>query len=73
MAIAGKPAIPFTFFGKVLDNFNENEFYNLSGFLQPEEYENLPIIIVGHTLEPRHELISQWHVEEELGMLSGSA
>ena len=60
-------ALPVSLLGKVLDNFNENEFYNLQDFFNNEEYENLPIIIEGHTLRTRHELISQWHVEEELG------
>jgi tetratricopeptide (TPR) repeat protein len=59
-------ALPTTILSKVLSDFNANEFYNLQDFFDNEEYENLPVILEGNTLRTRHELIAQWHVEEEL-------
>jgi tetratricopeptide (TPR) repeat protein len=59
-------ALPISILMKVLPGFSENEFLDFQDFFTNDEYENLPVIVERKTLRARHELISQWHVEEKL-------
>ncbi len=59
-------ALPISIIKKVSPGFNENEFLSFQEFFTSNEYENLPVIVERKILRARHELISQWHVEEKL-------
>ena len=59
-------ALPISILRKVMPDIGENEFLDFRDFFTNDEYENLPVIVELKTLRARHELISQWHVEEKL-------
>ena len=59
-------ALPISMLPRLLPGFNENQFLDFQDFFTTNVYDNLPVIIEGKVLRARHELISQWHVQEKL-------